>query len=108
MVSTAWCGDQGQWFQSLVHLGLNPMDGYHPKYGLELIRQQWSLGGWEMGWINNTRELSQSICAALSLFSTLHNPDNMTSRKAGNGIVKRFSDHSDPFLNLSFSSRKTT
>ena len=43
MVSTAWCGDQGQWFQSLEHLGLNPMDGYHPKYGLELSLQQWSL-----------------------------------------------------------------
>ena len=49
MVSTAWCGDQGQWFQSLVHLGLNPMDGYHPKYGLELIRQQWSWGAGRWG-----------------------------------------------------------
>lgn len=54
MVSTAWCGDQEQWFQSLVHLGLNPMDGYHPKYGRELSLRQWSLVGWEMGWVNNT------------------------------------------------------
>lgn len=44
MVSTAWCGDQRQWFQSLVHLGLNPVGGYHPRYGLELSLQQWSRG----------------------------------------------------------------
>lgn len=97
MVSTAWCGDQRQWFQSLVHLGLNPGRWLSPQIWPGTQPSTVVSGAGRRGGSTTPWQLSQSGCAAPSLFSPLHDPDNMTFRKVANGIVKRFSDHSDPF-----------